>query len=74
MRGVIRANVSATRKAYINAETANPDTPMTEVKIKLAADTWEAITELRDIFNQKGWFDAPPKGSHLLRLLVVVGG
>ena len=32
MRGVIRANVSATRKAYINAETANPDTPMTEVR------------------------------------------
>ena len=39
---------------------------MTKVRSMLAADTWEAITELRDILKQKGWFDAPPKGSHLL--------
>ena len=66
MRSVIRANAVAARKAYAVATPADPDTPMQEVQNMLAADTWEAITEFRDILKAKGWFKAPPKNSQLL--------
>ena len=66
MRGPIRANAQSARRAYQAATEANPDTPMKEVQCMLAADSWEAITELRGFLKEKGWFNPPPKKSQLL--------
>ena len=65
MRGPIRTNAVAARQAYVLAAQATPDTPLA-VESMVAADTWEAITELTDLLKTKGWFKAPPKTSMLL--------
>lgn len=66
MRGAIRRESLAARQAYALATAAIPDTPHA-VKTMLDADTWEAIVELCQLLEDKGWFKAPPKNSMLRR-------
>ena len=67
MRRPLKDDAVAARKAYVIAAAATPDTPMEAVQNMVAADTWEAITDLCDELKKQGWFKAPPKKSMLLQ-------
>jgi len=66
MRSVLRDEAVAARKAYVLAAAATPATPSEAVESMVAADTWEAISELCDLLKSKGWFKAPSRNSMLL--------
>jgi len=66
MRRPIREESFAARQAYALATPAIPDTPHA-VTTMLDADTWEAIVQLTDLLEDKGWFKTPPKNSMLRR-------